>query len=67
MQDAMSPQLDVIAETTGALRPPGRWEELRPRLAALLADFDQLNALESTELEPLPAFRVDRETGDGSN
>jgi hypothetical protein len=48
----------------GPSLPPGRWEELRQRLMVLLADFDELKALESAALEPLPAFRVEREDGD---
>ena len=38
--------------------PPGRLEELQPRLQALLADFAHLAELETAGLEPLPAFVV---------
>jgi hypothetical protein len=51
----------------GLSLPPGRWAELRPRLAVLLADFDELKALESAELEPMPAFRVERGESDAGD
>jgi hypothetical protein len=44
--------------------PPGRLEELEPRLSALLADFAQLEALETPELEPLPAFGIASHDGE---
>jgi hypothetical protein len=47
--------------------PPSRLEELTPRLEALLADFAHLEALESLELEPLPAFIVPLQDDDGGD
>lgn len=44
--------------------PPGRMEELQPRLQALLADFAHLEELETLDLEPLPAFIVEQAKGD---
>jgi hypothetical protein len=60
---------DVIGATWGASisLPPGRLEELAPRLAALLADFAHLEALESSELEPLPGLYVSHAEGDGDD
>lgn len=52
------------ARIPGAKFPPGRLEELSPRLQALLADFAHLVELETAELEPLPAFDVTHATGD---
>ncbi len=46
--------------------PPGRLEELAPRLEALLADFAHLETLESPGLEPLPDFFVSSYDGDGN-
>lgn len=48
----------------GAGLPPGRLDELQPRLQALLADFAHLVELETAELEPLPAFVVAQVAGD---
>ena len=45
-------------ESVGAHLPPGRYEELLPRLEALLADFAELEDLDVAELEPLPSFAV---------
>ncbi len=53
-----------VAHLIGAGLPPGRLEELQPRLRALLADFAHLVALETADLEPLPAFFVARAAGD---
>ena len=51
----------------GSSLPPGRLEELAPRLAALLADFAHLDTLESSELEPLPSFYVSHAEGGGDD
>jgi hypothetical protein len=48
----------------GAGLPPGRLEELRPRLQALLTDFAHLAELETPGLEPLPVFVVAPAMGD---
>ncbi|MDQ2652683.1 MAG: hypothetical protein M3Z20_06515 [Chloroflexota bacterium] len=48
---------DVSRVTSGGL-PPGRLEELRPRLQALLADFAHLAELETVDLEPQPVYVV---------
>jgi hypothetical protein len=53
----------VTSETSTGL-PPGRLEELQPRLHALLADFAHLEELEALELEPMPAFVVTPARGD---
>lgn len=45
-----------VAHLIGAGLPPGRLEELQPRLQALLTDFAHLTELESADLEPLPVF-----------
>jgi hypothetical protein len=60
---------DAIGTSWGASAslPPGRLEELAPRLAALLADFAHLDTLESSELEPLPSFYVSHAEGDGDD
>ena len=47
--------------------PPGRLEELAPRLEALLADFAHLETLESSELEPLPGLLRLHDEGDGDD
>jgi hypothetical protein len=65
MSDHVESEFDVAAEFAGSHLPPGRWEELRPRLAALVADFDELKKLESLELEPMPAFRIEQDDDDG--
>jgi hypothetical protein len=54
----------MMEHVSGLTLPPGRWEELQPRLLTLLADFDELKAIESPELEPMPSFRIEREAGD---
>ena len=54
----------MMDQVAGLTFPPGRWDELRPRLLTLLADFDELKAIESLEMEPMPAFRVEREDSD---
>ena len=64
MPDSTLHQFDIAAEFDGDHLPPGRWEELRPRLATLLADFDELKKLESPEMEPMPAFRVEQDDDD---
>jgi hypothetical protein len=53
-----------MEQVTGLSLSSERWAELRPRLAVLLADFDELKTLETTELEPMPAFRVERGESD---
>ena len=53
-----------VLRLTGAGLPPGRLEELQPRLQALLADFAHLVELETADLEPLPAFFVAQAAGD---
>lgn len=52
-----------VAHLTGTGLPPGRLDELAPRLQALLADFAHLVELETAELEPLPAFDVTHAAG----
>lgn len=64
MSDPIASQVTIAGESARGLLPPGRWEELRPRLATLLADFDELKKLESQAMEPMPAFRVDQEDDD---
>ena len=49
---------------SGAGLPPGRLDELQPRLHALLADFAHLAELETADLEPTPAYVVAQATGD---
>jgi len=44
--------------------PPGRLEELRPRLEALLVDFAHLEEFDSLSREPMPAFAVEPARGD---
>jgi hypothetical protein len=58
MPSASDEPTQDAAGIIGAGLPPGRLEELRPRLEALLADFAHLVELETAELEPLPAFDV---------
>lgn len=53
-----------VAHLIGAGLPPGRLEELQPRLRALLTDFAHLAELETAELEPLPAFDAAWATAD---
>lgn len=48
----------------GAGLPPGRLEELQPRLQALLADFAHMAELETADLEPLPVFVAAQAAGD---
>ncbi|MFN8591948.1 MAG: hypothetical protein U0031_10865 [Thermomicrobiales bacterium] len=55
----------VPLEQLGMAIPPERWAELQPRLAALLADFDELKSMEREDLEPAPAFTAIPENGDG--
>ncbi len=64
MADSIESQLNIAGESAGNHLPPGRWEELRPRLATLLADFDELKKLESPAMEPMPAYRVVGEEND---
>ena len=64
MPDSIESQVNILGESVGSQLPPGRWEELRPRLATLLADFDKLKKLESPEMEPMPAFRVEQDDDD---
>lgn len=63
MPDSSDEYTMDIARFTGAGLPPGRLDELAPRLQALLADFAHLVELETAELEPLPAFDVTHAAG----
>jgi hypothetical protein len=68
--DSVDPAKHNVMGTSwgaGAGLPPGRLEELAPRLAALLDDFAHLETLESSELEPLPGFYVSHAEGDGDD
>ncbi len=68
--DTVDPAKQDVMGTSwgaGASLPPGRFEELAPRLAALLDDFAHLETLESSELEPLPGFYVSHAEGDGDD
>ena len=64
MPDSIESQVHILGESVGIQLPSARWEELRPRLATLLADFDKLKKLESPEMEPMPAFRVEQDDDD---
>ena len=52
-----------VARLIGAGLPPGRLEELLPRLQALLDDFAHLAEPETVDLEPLPSFVVPEAAG----
>jgi hypothetical protein len=57
--DRFSGETDML----GGHLPPGRMDELRPHLRALMTDLAALAALESLDLEPLPPFRIGEEWG----
>jgi hypothetical protein len=51
----------------GANLPPGRYEELTPRLRALLGDFAELEKMAVADVEPLPSFTLAENDGDGDD